>query len=128
VLVEGRLRGAEVASLVVGVGVNVRTEAFPPELEDRATSLRALGCVELDRATLAAALLAAIGDAASRFEEDGLAAFLGDLAARDVLCGARVDVGGVSGVAEGIDEGGMLVVRRDDGSRSRVASGEVTLS
>jgi BirA family biotin operon repressor/biotin-[acetyl-CoA-carboxylase] ligase len=125
ILVEGRLRGVEVASLVVGVGMNVRAQSFPPDIADRATSLRALGCADLDRSTLAAALLAAIGEAAARFERDGLASFLGELSARDALRGARVDVSGVRGVAEGIDADGRLLVRRDDGSVERVASGEV---
>jgi BirA family biotin operon repressor/biotin-[acetyl-CoA-carboxylase] ligase len=127
VLVEGRLRGAEVSSLVVGLGVNVRDEDLPPAIADRATSLRMLGCADLDRATLAAALLAAIGAAADRFVALGLAPFMRDLAARDVLKGSRVDVGGVSGVADGIDVEGRLLIRRDDGSLSRVVSGEVTV-
>jgi BirA family biotin operon repressor/biotin-[acetyl-CoA-carboxylase] ligase len=127
VLVEGRLRGAEVSSLVVGLGINVRDEDLPPAIADRATSLRMLGCADLDRASLAAALLAAIGAAADRFVALGLTPFMCDLAARDVLKGSRVDVGGVSGVADGIDVEGRLLIRRDDGSLSRVVSGEVTI-
>lgn len=126
ILVEGRLRGEEVAHLVVGVGLNVRASSFPAEIADRATSLRALGSGHLERASIAAALLAEIGAVLPIFEAEGLALLLPELAARDVLRGRRVDVSGESGVAEGIDESGKLLVRRDDGSLCRVASGEVT--
>lgn len=128
VLVEGRLRGAEVGSLVVGVGVNVRTQSFPDAIAARATSLFLLGCRDLDRATLAAQLIAAIGEAAAVFEREHLAPFAADLARRDALRGARVDVSDQRGVAEGIDEEGRLLVRSDDGVLHRIAAGEVTLS
>lgn len=125
VLVEGRLRGAEVASLVIGVGINVRTQSFPEAIADRATSLRALGFPDVDRGSLAASLLASIGASIDLFERRGLTPFVSELAARDVLRGARVDVSGVRGVAEGIDEGGRLLVRADDGVIYRQSSGEV---
>ncbi|HZF53493.1 MAG TPA: biotin--[acetyl-CoA-carboxylase] ligase [Polyangiaceae bacterium] len=128
ILVEGRLRGAEVSHVVVGLGLNVRASAFPPAIADRATSLQRLGCERLDRAVIAAALLAAIGAGLPVFEAEGLRPFLTELSARDVLCGARVDVSGERGVAEGIDENGRLLLRREDGSLCRVASGEVTVS
>jgi BirA family biotin operon repressor/biotin-[acetyl-CoA-carboxylase] ligase len=126
ILVEGRLRGAEVAHVVVGLGLNVRTAVFPPEIADRATSLQRLGCKSLERSVIAAALLAEIGAGLSVFEAEGLEPFLRELSARDVLRGTRVDVSGERGVAEGIDKDGRLLIRREDGSLCRVASGEVT--
>ena len=128
ILVEGRLRGAEVSHVVVGLGLNVRASAFPSAIADRATSLQRLGCERLDRAVIAAALLAEIGAGLPVFEAEGLRPFLTELSARDVLCGARVDVSGERGVAEGIDENGRLLLRREDGSLCRVASGEVTVA
>jgi BirA family biotin operon repressor/biotin-[acetyl-CoA-carboxylase] ligase len=127
ILVEGRLRGAEVAHVVVGLGLNVRTTGFPPEIADRATSLQRLGCERLERSAIAAALLAEIGAGLSVFEAEGLEPFLKELSARDVLRGTCVDVSGERGVAEGIDGDGRLLIRREDGSLGRVASGEVTL-
>jgi BirA family transcriptional regulator, biotin operon repressor / biotin---[acetyl-CoA-carboxylase] ligase len=125
VLVEGQLRGAEVVSLVVGVGVNVRSRAFPEEIAARATSLGLLGCLDLDRATLAAELLAALGDAISRFERERLQGFAAALARRDALRGRRVAVGGISGTAAGIDAEGRLVIRGDGGEITAVFSGDV---
>jgi BirA family biotin operon repressor/biotin-[acetyl-CoA-carboxylase] ligase len=125
VLVEGQLRGAEVVSLVVGVGVNVRSRAFPIDLAARATSLALLGCPDLDRASLAAALLAALGDALQSYERERLQGFAAALADRDALHGRRVVVGGVSGIAAGIDAEGRLVIRGDGGEITAVVSGDV---
>lgn len=127
ILVEGRLRGASVSHVVVGLGLNVGTLEFPAELADRATSLLRLGCERVDRSVLAAALLAEVGAGLAVFEAAGLAPFLSELSARDVLRGASVEVGGERGVAEGIDHDGRLLIRREGGSLARVASGEVTL-
>jgi BirA family biotin operon repressor/biotin-[acetyl-CoA-carboxylase] ligase len=127
VLVEGQLRGELVSSLVVGVGMNVRASAFPEEIAGRATSLALLGCEGLDRSAIAAALIAGIGAAVARFEVDRLASFRDDLARLDALRGARVEVGGVRGVAEGIDGEGRLLVR-GEGGVARVVSGEVAVT
>ncbi len=126
-LVEGQLRGGTVSSLVAGVGMNVLTTTFPPDIAARATSLALLGCEGLDRASLAAALLAAIGDAAARYEEDRLASFAADLARMDALRGAQVEVGGLRGTAEGIDAEGRLLVRGGGGEVTAVVAGEVVL-
>lgn len=124
VLVEGQLRGAEVVSLVVGVGVNVKTRAFPEQIAARATSLALLGCLDLDRATLAAELLAALGAAVARFEQERLAGFAAALARRDALFGRPVQVGAVAGVAAGIDAEGRLLIRGEGGETTPVFSGE----
>jgi len=128
VLVEGQLRGSEVASVIIGVGVNVRALAFPDEIAHRATSLALLGAADLDRSTLAAALIAAIGAAVARYEADRLASFLPDLHRLDALRGASVQVGGVRGVAEGVDEDGRLLLRGPGGVVTRVATGEVVIA
>ncbi|APR86880.1 Biotin--protein ligase [Minicystis rosea] len=127
VLVEGQLRGSEVASLVVGVGVNVRAAAFPEEIARRATSLAMVGVEDLDRSGIAAEIIAAIGAAIARYEVDRLVSFLPDLERMDALRGARVEVAGVRGEAVGIDAEGRLSVRRSDGTVAQVATGEVAL-
>jgi BirA family biotin operon repressor/biotin-[acetyl-CoA-carboxylase] ligase len=127
VLVEGQLRGSEVSALIIGLGVNVRATSFPAEIAARAASLALLGAVDLDRSALAAALLAAIGAAVTRYEEDRLTSFLPDLLRLDALRGAAVEVAGERGEAAGIDADGRLLVRRTDGSLGRVSTGEVAL-
>jgi BirA family biotin operon repressor/biotin-[acetyl-CoA-carboxylase] ligase len=125
VLVEAQIRGDRLASLVVGVGLDVETVDFPPPLDAIATSLAQLGAVDRDRSILAAELTARIVEAAARFEAHGLAAFLPAIAVRDALAGTRVRVGDVEGLARGLDVDGALLVAQGDGRDARVVSGTV---
>jgi BirA family biotin operon repressor/biotin-[acetyl-CoA-carboxylase] ligase len=127
VLVEGQLRGQAVASLVVGVGVNVHARVFPEPIAATATSLVLLGARDPRRGALAAELLVAIDEAAATFERRGLAPFLDDLAARDALAGRRVAADGLEGTAIAIEPDGRLLVRDDEGRDHRLAAGEVHL-
>ncbi|WP_434046995.1 MULTISPECIES: biotin--[acetyl-CoA-carboxylase] ligase [Sorangium] len=128
ILVEAQLRGDSVSSVIVGVGLNVHTSRFPPELSARATSLAMLGIDDVPREVLAAELLQALGDAAARFEAGRLAPFAEDLARMDWLRDRRVEVAGVAGVAAGIDAEGHLLVRGGDGVLRAVAAGEVSVT
>lgn len=128
VLVEGQLRGDRVASLVAGVGLNVHTRAFPPELERTATSLALAGAATLDRSLIAAGLLAELGVVVASYEATRLAQMIDEIRALDFLRDRRVEVGGVRGVGCGIDERGGLLVRTSAGAMETVASGEVALS
>jgi BirA family biotin operon repressor/biotin-[acetyl-CoA-carboxylase] ligase len=122
VLVEAQIRGADVHSLVVGVGVNVHARSFPEEIAARATSLAMLGAEGLDRSAIAAELIQAIDDVSARYELNRLASFMDDLKRYDALRGLEVEVGGVRGVAGGIDEEGRLLV-----GGIPVVSGEVSI-
>jgi len=126
ILAEAQFRGEKLSSLVVGVGLNVRTLDFGTDLEATATSLALEGARELDRSTIAARLFVAVERVFDAFLRDGLAPFMGELARRDVLRGRAVQVGDVRGVAEGIDSEGRLLVRDADGRLLPLASGEAT--
>lgn len=127
VLVEAQLRGPDVTSLVVGVGLNVATSRFPDDLADRATSLALLGAPPLSRSALAARLLAELGRVSARYAADGLAPFHAELVARDALRGRALEVGGVRGAGAGLGADGELLVRDAAGAVVPVASGEVLL-
>ncbi len=126
VLVEGQLRGDRVASLVAGIGLNVRTRAFPPELARTATSLALAGVSALDRSTIAATLIAEVGAVVRSYEADRLASLIEEIRALDFLRDRHVEVGALRGVASGIDERGCLLVRTSSGEIRTVASGEAT--
>jgi len=127
VLVETTLRGSRIDAVVSGIGLNVCASSFPDELAGRATSLRVLGARELDRARIAARLLAEIGGAVGAFEASGLVSFVAELERRDVLRGAHVEVAGIAGIADGIDVDGYLRVKGDRDEVHRVGSGSVTI-
>jgi BirA family transcriptional regulator, biotin operon repressor / biotin---[acetyl-CoA-carboxylase] ligase len=127
ILVEASLRGVEVGSLVVGVGLNVATERFPPEIAARATSLRIEGARELDRVRIVAELCHELGEAAEGFAAVGLTPLLDELARRDALAGRAVIVDGATFRAEGIDGEGRLRIRSERGELRSVVAGEVRL-
>jgi BirA family biotin operon repressor/biotin-[acetyl-CoA-carboxylase] ligase len=118
-----------VGEVVLGYGVNVSPAAYPAALADRVTSLESELGRAVDRATLAAETIAAIGGRyadllACRFDAI-LDAWRGRAPASR---GARVwwdAPGGVqSGTTEGIDDDGALLVRSASGVE-RIVSGEV---
>ena len=110
ILVESTLQGNKPPVVVVGVGLNVSTREFPPVLAEVATSLAIAGAQSLDRDRVAAELIAGIREAGRRFATDGLAPYLSELRHRDWLKGRAVEVDGVSGTAEGIDQSGRLLI------------------
>lgn len=127
ILLEASIRDGRLASLVVGVGVDVHAASFPPELASVATSLALLDAADRDRSTLAAGVVARVAAHAEAFSRVGLDAFLEPLRARDALAGRRVAVDGATGIARGIDARGRLVLERPDGARDAIVAGHVEL-
>jgi BirA family biotin operon repressor/biotin-[acetyl-CoA-carboxylase] ligase len=123
ILAETSVRGASVDAVIVGIGINVHTMVFPDDL--RATSLRLLGAIELDRSVLAARLLGEIGPAVASFEHQRLAPFHVEIEQRDLLRGRLVEIGGLEGIASGVDAEGFLCVTARDGATHRFGSGSV---
>jgi BirA family transcriptional regulator, biotin operon repressor / biotin---[acetyl-CoA-carboxylase] ligase len=105
---------------VVGVGLNlaISREDFPEELRDRAISL----FVEVDAARVA------LSEALGRWVEADSATILAAWRERDTLRGREVSWERGSGVADGIDERGYLLVRLADGDRVALGAGDVHLT
>ena len=125
VLTEMASAGERVEHVVVGVGINVNATAFPAELAERATSLRAALDRPVDRAGLLAAVLNAFEPLYDEFERRGPAvavAAFEEFAALPARC--RID-DRLQGVALGVDPDGALRLRDDAGEIHRVISGEV---
>jgi BirA family biotin operon repressor/biotin-[acetyl-CoA-carboxylase] ligase len=106
---------------VLGVGLNlaIDEDEFPEELRERATSL-----FPAEGTDPAVALNSAL---ARRLDADG-SEVLTAWRRRDALRGREVSWETGSGVAEGIDERGYLVVRLADGDRVALGAGDVHLT
>jgi BirA family biotin operon repressor/biotin-[acetyl-CoA-carboxylase] ligase len=119
VLIEGR---PEEDWAVIGVGVNVAVpaEAFPPELQDTATSLGT------GPPPSVADALAAVNGALESWLERSDEEVLDGFRARDALRGRRIGWEGGEGAAAGIDDAGHLLVEQDDGTIA-LGAGEVHL-
>ncbi|MCU0682839.1 MAG: biotin--[acetyl-CoA-carboxylase] ligase [Polyangiaceae bacterium] len=129
VLVEAALANGRVSWAVVGVGVNVRRGALPPELASTATSLEALGArgEGLERGALLGHLLARLVGRLGAFERGGFAALADEARARDGLLGRRVSGEQLRGVAAGIADDGRLLVRTPEGLEVPVSAGEIRI-
>ena len=125
ILVEAVTSGARTA-VVVGVGVNVHTRAFPEELAAIASSVALLAPDSPpDRASILVDVLVGLGRDFELVAARGLGLVHGRLAAADALRGRTVRTeDGAEGTARGIELDGRLAV--DLGDRTiRVLSGEV---
>jgi BirA family biotin operon repressor/biotin-[acetyl-CoA-carboxylase] ligase len=107
ILIEGR---PQESWAVLGIGVNVTTESFPPELAEIATSLRLAG-VETGTEDVLHAVLASL-DRWLDAPADGVLAAWREL---DALRGERVSWADGEGTADGIDDSGALLVQTGDG-------------
>jgi BirA family transcriptional regulator, biotin operon repressor / biotin---[acetyl-CoA-carboxylase] ligase len=107
---------------VLGIGVNVAVDValLPEEVRDRAGSL---GLPRAAVEPFLEDLLAAL----DRWLAASPHAVLDAWRARDALLGREVSWAGGSGVADGIDGEGRLVVRLADGGRTELNAGEVHL-
>ena len=131
ILVETAVHPGEDALLryaVIGIGLNINHESFPPELSAFATSLRIATGAPQSRNALLIALLRALDFELTQLEarEPNLLARF--TAASTWVHGKRVHVpehGGYTGTTAGLDRNGYLLVNADDHTQRTVLSGGV---
>src|SRR5262249_27817667 len=123
----------QVAHVLLGIGVNLNAprDAFPPELQRKATSLLLATGRRVDRAAFTGRLLAALEARYGRFVRGGFASVRAEWEAHSSLTDADVRVvgpeGEVAGRVLGVDTDGALRVRRRTGQVVRIVAGEVTV-
>jgi len=121
---------------VLGVGLNltIAADEFPEELRDRAISLFAppsavpYGPARTIRNSWASAAAGALSGRLAVWLEADAEAVLGAWRRRDALRGREVSWEQGSGVADGVDERGYLLVRLTDGGRVALGAGDVHLT
>ena len=130
ILSESASVGARVDAIIVGLGVNVRRTAFPPELADRATALELESDRPVDAGACVVEILSAFAESVrmlSRKDAAGIVAAWRRFG-RAGLGGAAVrwnDQQGVRhGIARDVDDSGALVVETG-GRMERLVAGEV---
>jgi len=106
---------------VIGIGLNLSIESdeFPPELRDTATSILSSGPL-----TAAEVLSQRLDHWVQADPTEVLATWRN----RDALLGREVAWDGGSGIADGVDDRGYLVVIAPSGDRVAVGAGEVHLT
>lgn len=120
--------------VVVGIGLNLRAGAALSAQWGRAIAdLESLGLGAIDRFALAAALAAALEARIDAFVGAGFAPFVADFDIAHAFHRRRVTIDGDgaqawSGVCEGVDARGEVLVRRADGRLVQVLSGDVSMA
>jgi BirA family transcriptional regulator, biotin operon repressor / biotin---[acetyl-CoA-carboxylase] ligase len=106
---------------VLGIGLNltIANDEFPEELRDRATSL--FPEIDTDPA-------GALSERLGTWLEADPDAVLAEWRRRDALFGREISWEDGSGVADGVDDRGYLLVRLPDGDRVALGAGEVHLT
>ena len=108
---------------VLGIGVNVALD--PSDLP--ADVAQIAGTLGRDESEVDATLTELLGRLEQRLVEEK-ATTLTQLRERDALLGRAVQWDGGRGEGAGIDDGGGLIVRLDDGTTTTLNAGEVTLT
>lgn len=118
--------------VVIGIGINVNTEAFPGELEAIAASMYMVSGTRFRRSEIICDVWKHFEIYYEQFLQTGdLSGLVDSYNARLVNRGRRVYIEerqrSFDGIAEGIDKDGCLLVRRDGGSMEAIMSGEVSV-
>jgi BirA family transcriptional regulator, biotin operon repressor / biotin---[acetyl-CoA-carboxylase] ligase len=122
ILLESRLGPSPL--VVLGIGVNLTQRVFPPDLAERATSVRLATGRRVDADALLTALMESLDAWRARLETDGWAPIRERWCALTETLGRRVSIDDAQGIAVDVDEDGALIVAEGD-VRRRVVAGEV---
>ncbi|MGH9599316.1 MAG: biotin--[acetyl-CoA-carboxylase] ligase [Terracidiphilus sp.] len=120
ILVEAHTEASSVSYAVVGIGINVHQRAFPPDLNTPATSLDMEAGRRISRQPLLAALLKSLERETVALLDPAAGARITSRIeqASTWVRGRTVEVHGpqaCTGVTEGLDENGFLLVRTASG-------------
>jgi len=118
--------------VVIGVGLNVRVTDVAQEAIDQPWSdLESCLGRRVARNRLASRILSCLIDAAGRYDDDGLHSFRDEWLSADAFAGREVvlqtPAAEISGVAQGVDENGALILVLKNGERRHFHSGEISL-
>lgn len=154
ILTELHLEGTAIHHVIIGVGINVGRQEFPPELADKATSLEEL-CADRDIVISRGRIIAEVlkgfeeeyeayisacerqqaecepcsGNPACKMSgpEEFVAKYNECLVNKDREVCVLDPKGEYRGIARGINERGELLVELDDGTVKEVYAGEVSV-
>ena len=132
ILTEMSLSGSGIRHVVVGVGVNVNTKAFPEEVEKTAVSVRQATGKIWEKRELIAAIVEKFEENYRVFEQtEDLSEIQEVYNARLVNRGREVCIlsekESYRALAKGINSKGELIVQHEDGREEAIYAGEVSV-
>ncbi|MCM1056885.1 MAG: biotin--[acetyl-CoA-carboxylase] ligase [Firmicutes bacterium] len=132
ILTEMSAEQGAIRYVVIGVGVNVGLQKFPPKIAAVATDLQAECGREVSRSTLIANIMKVFEKYYESFRRKGDLSGILDrynslLVNRDREVRVLDPKGEFRGIARGINRRGELLVEREDGSTQEIYAGEVSV-
>jgi BirA family transcriptional regulator, biotin operon repressor / biotin---[acetyl-CoA-carboxylase] ligase len=116
--------------VIIGIGLNVSTTQFPPEVKEIATSLRMESSQDFSRAEVLSAIVRKFAIRSRQIDHE-FCELIAAVRQRCVLSGNQVSLitshGLRTGVVEGIAEGGELLLRTATGLERIIQADEVRL-
>lgn len=131
ILLESFAEDERLLSVIAGIGISVNLDEqdYPEEIMTKATSLKIASGKEVDRASLVTEILYEWEQLYQLYEEQGFGPVRTLWEAQSITIGRTITVdtpyGEVSGVAQGLDDSGALVLLGSDGQYRKVFSGDV---
>ena len=124
ILAEGQGIGTPAQAVIIGIGINVLSSSYPPEVAVRATSLESeLGRV-IDRRALLESVRSSLAHRLAQLDDTPGGILQSWRAASPNAVGTRVSWDGKTGVTAGIDDTGALLIDTSAGVE-RVIAGEL---
>ncbi len=132
ILTQLKLSGSKADFVVIGVGVNVKTQMFPGELAGTAGALEMLCGRHLSREELLVRIVQRFYENYRKFEATGDLSLLKQayeamLTGKDGPVRVLDPLGEYEGISRGIAATGELLVERDHGEIEQVFAGEVSV-
>ena len=118
--------------VVIGIGINVNTEQFDDEVNGIATSIYCQTGVKVKRSTIIVHFIKHFSQMYTKFIETcDLSAFIEDYNILLINCGRQVQIHenncSYTALAQGIDKFGRLIVEKEDGQKTEIMAGEVSV-
>jgi BirA family biotin operon repressor/biotin-[acetyl-CoA-carboxylase] ligase len=120
------------SAVVVGIGINLNQNSFPPELNDVATSVEAVSNKPADVELVTESLVKALCNHYRKLQmRDGLTKLVDEWCSRSSYCrGKRITVTESSysfvGTSRGVEKDGALIVETDNGEHKVVRAADVS--
>jgi len=129
ILCEMQAQPERINWLIIGLGLNVNTPCFPPDLKDKATSLSLAMGHDFSRPEVTALILQQLEANYILLSREGFAPIATKWRRGTVSLGRNVLVTGsgfkLSGIARDIDQDGYLLLEQEGGEIIRITAGDV---
>jgi len=130
ILIEGSFKNGKIEYAVIGVGINVNLDVFPPDLSEKASSLRIELNAEVDRARLFQEILRSLERHYRRTLKKGFQSVVPEWITHSSMLGKTITVSqhgnALSGIVKGLSQDGGLLLQTN-GTVMTLFAGDISV-